>query len=352
MDSTSLIQCLIAHAREAHELWIPGRVTSVDASDVTPLAFYREFVARNVPCVIKGACRHWPAFAKWDLAYLRGAVGEQVVTVDATPAGLGDYIDRLTGQFVMPEERRMSVNAFLDGLQRMAADRSGGVQSDDILYVQHQNSNLTSEFATLLADVPPLDFAIELFGAQPDAINIWMGGEASVTTMHKDPYENCYFVLRGSKTFTLMAPHEVAFMHEEEVPSARFVSQVEPGSGRRVWHTQPVEPAQTHVWIAADPLAPDLRRHPLARFARPLNVTVEAGDMLYLPSFWLHRVAQTTDAEGKMIAVNAWFDMRYDARYTLYGLVESLARAALDVGDERHDAADDDDEAAQADATC
>jgi len=42
-----------------------------------------------------------------------------------------------------------------------------------------------------------------------------------------------------------------------------------------------------------DPLKPDTGRYPQFANARPLEVTVGPGDMLYLPSLWFHHVRQT-----------------------------------------------------------
>lgn len=66
-------------------------------------------------------------------------------------------------------------------------------------------------------------------GRDPDAVNIWIGNERSVTSIHSggsllqrwmihtldsvdtvrtDPYENIYTVVRGTKVFTLFPPTE------------------------------------------------------------------------------------------------------------------------------------------------
>ncbi len=62
----------------------------------------------------------------------------------------------------------------------------------------------------------------------PDAVNLWIGDEKSVTSIHSgtpsfavhreldanipllrtDPYENIYTVIRGAKHFTLLPPTE------------------------------------------------------------------------------------------------------------------------------------------------
>lgn len=41
-----------------------------------------------------------------------------------------------------------------------------------------------------------------------EAVNVWIGNGASVTSIHSDPYENIYTVIRGEKHFTLFPPTE------------------------------------------------------------------------------------------------------------------------------------------------
>jgi jumonji domain-containing protein 7 len=79
-------------------------------------------------------------------------------------------------------------------------------------------------------------------------------------------------------------------------------------SGSGSWSISPFEPPQNVPWIPIDPLAPDFDQFPRFRYARPLQVTLRPGDLLYLPSLWFHHVRQTrgSDSEGLAIAVN-WY---------------------------------------------
>lgn len=43
--------------------------------------------------------------------------------------------------------------------------------------------------------------------------------------------------------------------------------------------------------------------------ARPLQIAVGEGEMLYLPAGWWHYVQQEGDKFGKCIAVNWWYDI-------------------------------------------
>lgn len=78
--------------------------------------------------------------------------------------------------------------------------------------------------------------------------------------------------------------------------------------------------AHTVPWICIDPLSPDFATYPLYRNATPVQVRVEAGDALYLPSMWFHHVQQS----HACIAVNYWYDMQYDLKYAYFQFLESL----------------------------
>lgn len=56
-----------------------------------------------------------------------------------------------------------------------------------------------------------------------------------------------------------------------------------------------------------------LEEQPNLQYAHPHRVVLRAGDMLYLPSMWLHGVGQVGQSASnpKCIAVNWWHDMDY-----------------------------------------
>ena len=65
--------------------------------------------------------------------------------------------------------------------------------------------------------------------------------------------------------------------------------------------------------------------------AKPLRVTVRAGELLYLPSLYYHHVQQTADPDGRCIAVNFWFDMDYDVKFAYFQFLHALSRRAHSV---------------------
>lgn len=50
------------------------------------------------------------------------------------------------------------------------------------------------------------------------------------------------------------------------------------------------------------------------------NISLEKGDILYLPSLWFHHVRQSHGC----ISVNYWYDMVYDIKYCYNEMLKAL----------------------------
>lgn len=306
----SLEHALVSLAQEARELCLQDQI-QVLSSSPSPLSFHRDWVAPNRPVIIENALDHWRAPTLWTIDYLREKIGEKEVTVAVTPNG---YADGVVGdRFVMPEERLMTFARFLDVMEN--PNRYHGVY-----YIQKQNSNFTAELEELLADAElHIPWVTEAIGRQPDAVNFWMGDRRAVTSMHKDHYENIYCVIKGEKEFILHPPTDAAF-----IPYNWYLpAQYKETDGEFAIINN--EPAQKVPWISIDPLMDCSRSHPLYKHAKPIACTVRAGQMLYLPSLWFHHVRQS----HACIAVNFWYDMDYDIKYSYFQFVSKLSDLAI-----------------------
>ncbi|ELW48132.1 JmjC domain-containing protein 7 [Tupaia chinensis] len=275
----------------ARELSVPLAVPYLDEPP-TPLSFCRDWVCPNRPCIIRNALQHWPALEKWSLPYLRATVGSTEVSVAVTPDG---YADAVRGdRFVMPAERHLPLSCVLDVLE-------GRAQHPGVLYVQKQCSNLPTELPQLLPDLEP---------------HVPWASEALV---HKDHYENLYCVVSGEKRFLLHPPSDRPLIPYELYTPATY-QLTDEGTFEMVDE----ESAEKVPWIPLDPLAPDLARYPSYSQAQALHCTVQAGEMLYLPALWFHHVRQSHGC----IAVNFWYDMDYDLKYSYFQLLDSLTKAS------------------------
>ncbi|KAL8624051.1 hypothetical protein ACOMHN_019474 [Nucella lapillus] len=302
-----LEECFDTLAQEARELYLDSSVPVLEKTP-TPLQFYRHYVAPNKPVILSDFSSAWPALHKWNPQYFRQVIGDEEVTVAVTPNGYADAVYQ--GHFVMPEERAMRVRHFLDVLESPET-------AEGVFYVQKQNSSLTEEFRTVMGDVetePP--WGTEVFGKPPDAVNMWIGDGRAVTSMHRDHYENLYCVISGWKTFLLIPPSDQPFVPYETYPAARYQEEK-----KGEFSVVPDPDTGEVPWIAVDPLSPDLTRYPQYSRCGALEVTVRAGQTLYLPSLWFHHVRQSHGC----IAVNLWYDMEFDIKYNYYKFVEKVS---------------------------
>ncbi|ELU45730.1 phospholipase [Rhizoctonia solani AG-1 IA] len=261
-----------------------------------------------------------PALTRWTDDYLGSIMGDRKVSVAITPNGRADALHTLpsgTRYFVEPHTEIMKIQELFQAIKRSEQDASS-----DVCYLQSQNGNMYSavDFESipdrpsdselcpqLLSDVPKeISWASEAArttpGRTPDAVNIWIGGSRSVTSVHSDPYENIYAVVRGAKYFTLLPPTEGYTLREQRVPHARYTRPT-PSSPLKI---EPI-PDSTVRWAEVDPTLSSISD---TEIGAPLRVTVKAGDALYLPAGWWHHVAQSGDKEsGVCIALNWWYDV-------------------------------------------
>eukprot|EP01111_Echinosteliopsis_oligospora_P012917 TRINITY_DN4505_c0_g1_i1.p1 TRINITY_DN4505_c0_g1~~TRINITY_DN4505_c0_g1_i1.p1 ORF type:complete len:277 (+),score=57.40 TRINITY_DN4505_c0_g1_i1:28-858(+) len=258
---------------EAEDLYTVSRIDRITLP--TPLEFYREYVSQNRPVIITGGFDNWKALQAWTNDYLRKKVGDTEVSVAVTPNGRADAIDG--DYFTKPCEKRMKFNQFMDIIEHKG-------DSNAVHYIQHQNANFTDEYQLLWDDIDQknLNWAEEAFGNKPDAVNIWIGTNDSVTALHKDHYENIYCVISGEKIFTLLPPTDLPYLYEREYPCATYHE-----SSKDLFEVKPDEPVTKIPWISVDPDYPNLEKHPLFSRAKPVRCVVGPGEMLYLPSLYL-----------------------------------------------------------------
>ncbi|KIW03643.1 hypothetical protein, variant [Verruconis gallopava] len=217
--------------------------------------------------------------------------------------------------FVKPYECDLVFEKAASYIAQQELERANGV----IYYCQTQNDNLRHEYESLFKDVPKsIPFARIALQRDPDAVNFWLGNSRSVTALHKDPYENIYVQVLGQKHFVLLPPIESACVNEQLHPAATYKCRY-PGIAYELGNVElfPTldNPAAQVPFAAWDPDLPEVNATAFSSLSRPMRVTLEPGDMLYLPALWYHKVSQSCNKEGLCCAVNYWYDMEYSGSF-------------------------------------
>ncbi|KAL1798364.1 hypothetical protein ACET3X_002401 [Alternaria dauci] len=289
-------------------------------SEPSPLQFMRH-VARNRPFVVRNGARDFRARKKWNTGYLQGVMRGQNVNVAITPHGNADSVISLApgcSVFVKPYETEEPFQDVLEKIKRQECEKD---YKGPTHYAQTQNDNLRNEYATLFADVPKsIPFARIALEQEPDAINFWLGNSYSTTALHKDNYENIYVQILGQKHFVLLPPVEAACVNERSVLASTYTPKrnEDPSShmlGKDDMVIKVDEPEEYVPFATWDPDQPATNTTPYSQYSQPLRVTLEEGDMLYLPALWYHKVSQSCNEEGICCAVNYWYDLDFSGGF-------------------------------------
>ena len=179
-----------------------------------------------------------------------------------------------------------------------------------------ENDSLRTEYEELMHDVPAsISFARIALQRQPDAINFWLGNSYSVTQLHKDNYENIYAQVLGQKHFVLLPPVDVAAVGEKFCSTADYEFVEAPTTGEMELSLRLNESNEKVPFPTWDPDKPHERATKFSDLAFGMRVTLNEGDVLYLPAQWYHQVSQSCNSAGVCCAVNYWYDMEFSGTF-------------------------------------
>ena len=150
-------------------------------------------------------------------------------------------------------------------------------------------------------DTPLTRFGVRGAAAEEGAF-MYAGAGENTTQTHFDPAENFLLVVRGSKRLQLFPPGDAALLYPSPNPS---------------YHSSEIK-AFTEPRDAP-------AGYPLYRRAHPVSVSLEEGEMLYLPAYWYHGV---TGGDGFNVIL-AWWTAINQARVC-------AARAPAFLSERRH----------------
>jgi HSPB1-associated protein 1 len=123
----------------------------------------------------------------------------------------------------------------------------------------------------------------ELTGEQS---TFWMGTKGAYTPCHYDTYGfNLVAQLHGRKKWTLFSPHQCDCLYPTRLPYE-----------------------ESSVFSQVNIKRPDFNRHPCFRSAEPFQVTLEPGQVLFVPKHWWHFV----ECLETSISVNTWVNVDSD----------------------------------------
>jgi len=249
-------------------------IDEVDVGDMSAEKFYNEYLSQNKPVLIKKGSAHWKAFKLWTDDYLKEKVGGERVNAERSKTNRYGYEDKswhgvLPNATTTEPEDQYTWNKFLNVYQAASNEHETN------FYI---SSNIPMGLA---GDVELPTSLVPCLMDRHEWTILWMGGGGQNSLLHNDQFDNLYGVLAGRKKVMLIDPTQSPYLYEDKYIMAKGkVSEINFEK-------------------------PDYEKHPFQRYLSYQEVTVEAGDILFIPLYWWHQVK----SEGRSIGVTHWFDM-------------------------------------------
>jgi len=198
----------------------------------------------------------------WSNEYLRQKIGHRRTIVEVSE----DTTFEFYGEKY--EIREMNISQFLDLYD----------EKERKLHFYLAQRDMVDDLPELREDILEPEFAFPPLHA--NKVLVWMGSGGQLTPLHFDSDETIMAMVDGSKKWLLYDPTMTKYLYPI-VPSSFSACSSE-----------------------VDLKNPDLEKFP--HFAKTVNmtVTINKGDMFYLPAYWWHQV----ESIGRNIAVTFLFD--------------------------------------------
>ncbi|XP_070561109.1 uncharacterized protein [Ptychodera flava] len=239
----------------------------IDDTDTPPdpRTFWEKYVKPGKPLIVRGAIKHSPAFHLWTREYLKENYGDLEVRLEGK-------IEKDYGSMIPVGDKgfgRDTIGNFIDTYQ-------------------HTNKYIVSQLPEpMYKDVKALpSMQCGTLKKSLVEIDLWMSSGNSRSVLHKDAFNTWNCLLSGTKNWKM-----VENKYEKLIYKA-WESEREIGGYSTINATKV-----------------DLLNQPMVRYVRWANLTINAGDCLFLPGSYYHQVNSFGDPN---IAVAMLFTRLYE----------------------------------------
>lgn len=212
--------------------------------NITKEAFIEQYYKPQKPVLIEGLIKDWPAYKKWNLDYIKELAGDQEVPL---------YNNQVT-----------------KGKQKSAEPAMSMLMSEYIDIIKTQPTDLRIFFFDIMKKMPVLandfkfpDIGLKFFKRLPV---MFFGSKGSNVLVHYDMdlADLIHVHFHGKKSVLLFSPEQTKYMYKV--------------------------PYSVHNLEAIDMDNPDFEKYPALQKLEGIEVEMNHGDTLYMPSSYWHYV--------------------------------------------------------------
>lgn len=213
--------------------------------------FIKDYYSKNKPVVLKKGIDHWPALKKWSPQYFADTVGDAKIQVQfnrENDALFERHSDKYRKSMLMSEFVNMIEN---DGESNNYYMTANNTQQN--VETIRQTLDDIGDFGEGYRQLLDNDAAFSTY--------FWMGPKGTFTPLHHDLTNNMLVQVYGTKKVTLIPSWQVPWLYND-----------------------------LHVYSEVNFPDFDLTKHPLMQHVTPVEVTIKAGEALFIPIGWWHCV--------------------------------------------------------------
>jgi hypothetical protein len=261
-----------------------------------PRLFHKLYM-RSIPGVVRGYASELSGhFGGWTLDDVEREWGGQRAVVSYSPHN--NFQRPVNGSLVSPHQQMEEISQTVKALRVQADLFKAGGKQDEFVAVQQSPTRDLSQFGI---DIRPPLFSMVKPVLQ--AQNLWLCTHGKKSTLHNDYRDNILVQLVGSKNITLIDPASLDGLYPAKMRVTRYVRH-SPGQFSL---DSDLGGPEVENFPLVNLENPEYDRHPKFKEVPRFQVTLHAGDVLFLPAYWFHEVDSGAGKHGFNLAVNYWF---------------------------------------------
>jgi hypothetical protein len=240
---SGIFEAMAETARQSH--YGEGCLKRVLTAD----QFYEQYFWCNRPVVLQNLTTGWPALSKWTPEFFAKRYGSEIVEITSERES-----DPLFEENVDQHRLRIRMRDYIRQIQQSP--------STNEFYLVAKNGLMANKaFGDLFDDIHcPAGF-LDPATARDRNINLWFGPAGTVTPLHHDGNNQLFGQVRGRKLIKLISPFFLDYLYNTRT----CFSEVD----------------LEHI---------DYEKFPLMKQVEILTITLEPGELLFIPLGWWHWV--------------------------------------------------------------
>ncbi len=242
--------------------------------------FYIEYIRKDKPVIITGIANRWPACSKWSIPYFDKQIGDLNIKYRYSTSRLHPDLTKLNIHSVKHDDvfKQGSLQYFLNQINTNKKNEFVFLCASGLPVFS--NGQYNKELKPLLDDIEiPQLFMSNMLRSS----GLWISPKNIVSWLHydKNGLHNLNAQIQGQKRVLLFSPQEM-----------------------QNYYLCPDNP-ETINYSQIDITNPDYNKYPLFKKSFYYEGILNAGEILYIPAYWLHSFEHLGDVN---INLNYWWD--------------------------------------------